>query len=307
MDAIAINPRICDNLQEAMICWSLNQVNQWIISIKFQACSAGLEGDKPGRPHLSFVQRRTTFFPHKDATPPQSSKWKIYWTEGYISHYHEMCSELSEVQLQHLHDRLDILFSNIQCLPEANKPTAKSPGSTWTLASGHDGIKIVTNPCFYRIQKIGGRKRAVKRPAVIRRPQDFRITIMKMQGRDPKRRKPEQGKAPVDRRSAKVKQARKPPTRKNKKMSSPNKTMGAMTGPRNRTKTKHGADLECDIDSDSDSHDDSPSETNSPFDRKENNNNVTSDDSESEMNSLFDYDGSGEEADEEGSDSDGSM
>ncbi|KAG1834034.1 hypothetical protein F4604DRAFT_1945172 [Suillus subluteus] len=171
MDAVTINPRICNNLQEAMVCWSLDRMNQWIISIKFQACSAGLEGDKPGRPHLSF-----------------SSKWKIYWTEGYIAHYHEMCSELSEAQLEHLHERLDILFSNLQCLPDANKPTAKSPGSTWTLASGQDSIKIVTNPCFYRIQKVGGRKRTVKRPAVIRRPQDFRITIMNMQGRDPKRK-----------------------------------------------------------------------------------------------------------------------
>lgn len=211
MDAAAIKPRICYTLEEAMACWSLDQINQWIISVQFQACSAGLEGDKPGRPHLSFVQRRTTFFPGKDSAPLQSSKWKIYWTEGYIAHYHKMCSELSEVQLQYLHDRLDILFSNLQCLPDANKPTAKSPGSTWTLASGHDSIKIVTNPCFYRIQKIGGRKRAVKRPAVIRRPQDFRKTIMSMQGRDPRKNKP--NKSQVDRRSTKAKQARKPPAR----------------------------------------------------------------------------------------------
>ncbi|KAG1847737.1 hypothetical protein F4604DRAFT_1935799 [Suillus subluteus] len=112
MDAVTINPGICNNLQEAM------------------ACSTGLEGDKPGCPHLSFVQRCTTFFPHKDTAPPQSSKWKIYWTEGYITHYHEMCSELSEAQLEHLHERLDILFSNLQCLPDVNKPTAKSPDST---------------------------------------------------------------------------------------------------------------------------------------------------------------------------------
>ncbi|KAG1785187.1 uncharacterized protein HD556DRAFT_1314452 [Suillus plorans] len=143
MDFITINPRICDNLQEAMTCWSLDR-----------ACSAGLEGDKPGRPHLSFVQRRTTFFPDKDSTSPQSSKWKIYWIDGYIAHYHRMCSKLPETQLQHLHNRLDILFANLQCLPDANKPTAKSPGSTWTLASGEDSIKIVTNPCFYRIQKL---------------------------------------------------------------------------------------------------------------------------------------------------------
>ncbi|KAG2339801.1 hypothetical protein BDR05DRAFT_950954 [Suillus weaverae] len=59
-------------------------------------------------------------------------------------------------------------------------------------------------------------------------------------------------------------------------MSLPNKTMGAMTGPRNRTKTKHDADLECDINSNSNSHDDSPSETNLSFDWKDNN--VTLDD-----------------------------
>jgi hypothetical protein len=152
-DATTINPRICNNLEEAMTCWSLDRVNQWIISIKCQACSAGLEGDKPGRPHLSFIQRRTTFFPSKDSAPLQSSKWKTYWTEGYIAQYHELCSGLPEARLQHLHDRLDILFVNLQCLPDINKPTAKSPGSTWTLASGQDSIKIVTNSCFYRIQK----------------------------------------------------------------------------------------------------------------------------------------------------------
>jgi hypothetical protein len=124
-----------------------------------------------------------------------------------------MCSELPEPQLQHLHNRLDILFANLQCLPDSNKPTAKSPGSTWTLASGEDSIKIVTNPCFYRIQKIGGRKRTTKRPAVIKRPQDFRLTIMSLQGRDSRRNKPEQRRAQADRRSTKSKKARKPPTR----------------------------------------------------------------------------------------------
>ncbi|KAG1793366.1 uncharacterized protein HD556DRAFT_1238096 [Suillus plorans] len=213
-DAVTTNNRICDTLEEAMTCWSLDRVNKWIISIKFQACSAGLEGDKPGHPHLSFVQRRTTFFPDRDAAPLQSSKWKTYWTEGYISQYHELCSQLSEAQWQHLQDRLDILFANIQCLPDANKPTAKSPGSTWTLACDQDSIKIVTNPCFYRIQKVGGQKRTIKRPAVIKRAQDFRAEVMRMQGRDPRRNQPEHPrKAHIDRRSAKVKRARKPPTR----------------------------------------------------------------------------------------------
>ncbi|KAG1808883.1 uncharacterized protein BJ212DRAFT_1484738 [Suillus subaureus] len=288
MDAVTINPRICNNLQEAMICWSLDRVNQWIISIKFQACSAGLEGDKPGCSHFSFVQRRTTFFPHKDTAPPQSSKWKIYWTKGYIAHYHKICSELSEAQLEHLHEHLDILFSNLQCLPDANKPTAKSPGS---LASGQDSIKIVTNPCFYQIQKIEGRKRTIKRPAVIRRPQDFCITIMNIQGWDPKRKKPEQRKPQVDRRSLKAKHARKPPTRQIK-------TIGPVTSASNRTNKKHSADLEHDTDTNSNSntHDGSTSETNSLFDQKDNN---AADHDESEMDLLFDYDGSGEEADEE--------
>ncbi|KAG1860113.1 hypothetical protein F4604DRAFT_1930446 [Suillus subluteus] len=35
MDAVTINPGICNNLQEAMVCWSLDRINQWIISIKF--------------------------------------------------------------------------------------------------------------------------------------------------------------------------------------------------------------------------------------------------------------------------------
>ncbi|KAG2338175.1 hypothetical protein BDR05DRAFT_1004416 [Suillus weaverae] len=34
-DAITTNNRICDTLEEAMTCWSLDRVNQWIISIKF--------------------------------------------------------------------------------------------------------------------------------------------------------------------------------------------------------------------------------------------------------------------------------
>lgn len=214
-DAAIINPRICNNLEEAMTCWSLDRINQWIISIQFQACSAGLEGDKPGRPHLSFVQRRTTFFPSEDSAPLQSSKWKTYWTEGYIARYHEMCSGLPEARLLHLHDRLDILFTNLQCLPDVNKPTAKSPGSTWTLASGHDSIKIVTNPCFYRIQRIGASKRTAKRPAVLKRPLDFRAAVMQMQGRDPRRNKPKNTKkTQIDRRSTKAKNARKPPNRR---------------------------------------------------------------------------------------------
>ncbi|KAG1868941.1 hypothetical protein DFJ58DRAFT_837778 [Suillus subalutaceus] len=191
-----------------------------------------------------------------------------------------MCSELSEAQLEHLHEHLDILFSNLQCLPDTNKPTAKSPGSTWTLASGQDSIKIVTNPCFYQIQKIGGRKRTVKRPAVIRRPQDFHITIMNMQGWDSKRKKPEQ---------------RKPQKTTNQA------DQGPVTSASNRTNKKHSADLEYNTNSNSNTHDGSASETNSLFDQKDDST------AESEMDSLFDYDGSGEEADEEGNDSDVSI
>ncbi|KAJ8584007.1 hypothetical protein M405DRAFT_747726 [Rhizopogon salebrosus TDB-379] len=210
-DAILINSRICDNLEEAMACWSLDHVNKWILSVQFQACSAGLEGDKPGRPHLSFLQRRTTFFPDPDITPSQSSKWKTYWAEGYIAHYHHICSQLSEAKMQLFNDGLDILFANIQCLPDANKPTIKSPGSTWTLAPDRDAIKIVTNPSFYLLQKIGARKRATRRPAVVQRPKDFRAKVMQMQGLDP-RKSLQKVHTKVDRRSAKVKRARKPPT-----------------------------------------------------------------------------------------------
>ncbi|KAG1842328.1 hypothetical protein F4604DRAFT_1938881 [Suillus subluteus] len=279
MDAVTINPRICNNLQEAM------------------ACSAGLEGDKPGRPHLSFVQRRTTFFPHKDTPPPQSSKWKIYWTEGYIAHYHEMCSELSEAQLEHLHERLDILFSNLQCLPDANKPTAKSPGSTWTLASGQDSIKIVTNPCFYRIQKSWRQKEDCQEASCHQETPRFPHNHHEHAGTGSKEKKPEQRKPQVDRRSLKAKRARKPPTRQIK-------TTGPVTSTSNRTNKKHSADLEYDTNSNSNTHDGSASETNSLFDQKDNN---AADHDESEMDSLFDYDGSGEEADEEGNDSDVSM
>ncbi|KAG2354007.1 hypothetical protein BDR07DRAFT_1382600 [Suillus spraguei] len=175
-----------------------------------------------------------------DSAPPQSSKWKIYWTQGYIASYHEMCSKLSEAQLQHLHDRLDILFANLQCLPDANKPTQKSPGSTWTLASGQDSIKIVTNPNFYLIQKIGGRKRTR-----------------------------------VDRRSTKAKHARKPPTRQIKqsvisqKIPLPHDTAASKPCPstkdRNSSKKKQ-------------TEDDSVSETNSMSDS--NDNDLTNDESE---------------------------
>ena len=216
-DTMVINPRICDNLKEAMACWSLDHVNTWILSVKFQASSAGLEGDIPGRHHLSFAQRRTTFFPAQNTIPglPISSKWRIYWTDGYIARYHQLCLQLSTAQLQHFHDKLDMLFANIQCLPDVNKPTSKTPGSTWTLAHDCNSIKMVTNPHFYRLQKIGIQTRAAKRPTTTKRPQDFHVQVLQMQGLDPKRNRASKHlrKPQVDRRSTRTKQARKPPTR----------------------------------------------------------------------------------------------
>ncbi|KAG2057203.1 hypothetical protein BDR06DRAFT_969416 [Suillus hirtellus] len=286
VDAAIINPRICNNLEEAMTCWSLDRINQWIISIQFQACSAGLEGDKPGRPHLSFVQRRTTFFPSEDSAPLQSSKWKTYWTEGYIAQYHELCSGLSEARLLHLHDRLDILFTNLQCLPDVNKPTAKSPGSTWTLASGHDSIKIVTNSYFYRIQRIGACKCIAKRPAVLKRPLDFQAAVMQMQGRDPRRNKPKNTKkTQIDRRSMKAKNSRKPPNRPIKISVGPQKTLASPEASSSNTSIWTQTRDELD-------HQHKNAEVEGDSEK-------SGDDDESETNSLFDYDGSDDDDDDD--------
>lgn len=90
----------------------------------------------------------------------------------------------------------------------------------------------------------------------------------------------------------------------NENMSSPHKTVDPIISASNKIKKKYGGDLEYDTNSNSNSHHSSASETNSLFDQKDDN---STDNNESEMDSLFDYDGSGEEADEEGSDSDVSL
>lgn len=161
------NPR---SLEEAMQTWTPQRIGQILGKdlCQFLASTHGLRGKYPKNiQSKSFVEMRNIFFPGPDVPLQHHSLWKAYSLDGaYIQMYHDYLRRSSEEEAEKLHDDLDSIFSNLQCLPPS-KPPNKSGTVIWSAIGGK--VQFITNPSFYRVKEICGKMKDKKMGPV--RPQ----------------------------------------------------------------------------------------------------------------------------------------
>jgi hypothetical protein len=161
------NPR---SLEEAMRTWTPQRIQQILGKdlCQFLASTHGLRGKYPKNiQSKSFVEMRNIFFPGPDVPLQKRSLWKAYAHDGaYIQMYHDYLGRSSEDETEKLHEDLDDIFSNLQCLPPS-KPPNKSGTVIWSAVGGK--VQFATNPSFYRVEEICGKTKDKKTGPV--RPQ----------------------------------------------------------------------------------------------------------------------------------------
>ncbi|KAG1846660.1 hypothetical protein C8R48DRAFT_563549, partial [Suillus tomentosus] len=142
-----------NSLYDAMQCWTITSIDDTLASVAFEACNAGLHdhtGVTPGRlgpQSRAFVHRCSLFFPDHDAPHRRNAQWCGLWErDGYIAEFHRTMERLDGDQQESLKQGLRDVFSELHCLPS-------SGARVWTQKK--DAIVFVTNPAFYRIDRIG--------------------------------------------------------------------------------------------------------------------------------------------------------
>ena len=161
------NPR---SLEEAMQTWTPQRIEQILGKdlCQFLALTQGLRGKYPkSTQSKSFLEMRSIFFPGPEVPLQKRSLWNAYARDGaYIQMYHDYLRRSSEEEAEKLHNDLDGIFSNLQCLPPS-KPPNKSGTVIWSATGGK--VQFITNPLFYRVEEICGKMKEKKTGPV--RPQ----------------------------------------------------------------------------------------------------------------------------------------
>ena len=76
--------------------------------------------------------------------------------------------DLGDEEHQTLMDDVCDIFRCLQCLPVITTQSKRSKGKVWT--SSQDGIHLLTNPIFYKLNRIGSAPRTLTGSAVARLP-----------------------------------------------------------------------------------------------------------------------------------------
>jgi hypothetical protein len=193
-----------------------------ISDVEFKPCHSGQHSGS-GRPSLSFSERRKTYF------PVESKGLKKMWKHlgsppGYISAYQQRLIRLKEEDKKTLNECLEELLNLCQCLPDSSRN--QSGGWIWKVE--HKKIAVITNPEFYRIEKIGKnpttRNNKTRRAAPAQRSIKSTTIAMLVQADVPEEVAEkaygvaQKYRTKQDRRSAKSKNKRRPPQRKKKEL-----------------------------------------------------------------------------------------
>jgi hypothetical protein len=142
-----INPT---TLSGALRCWSVDVILEEIMDASFKACHSERQSG-PGRPSMSFSERRKLYFP--DDEPKEMAKvWRhLGEAPGYIHKYFQLRKRLGPEAKSLLDECLEELLSLCQCLPDSSR--SKSAGWIWKVE--RKKIVVLTNPKFYRLKRIG--------------------------------------------------------------------------------------------------------------------------------------------------------
>jgi hypothetical protein len=132
------------SLQDAIHCWTLDNIHAQIKSVSFIPCNADLLGNIPGR--LLLIVDHSTF-----PLCGQAWYWKLLSTNpGYIAAYQEICSRLSGDDVPNLDSDISTLLSECQCLPFSIRISGNKMNTQqviWKVQK--QDILVLTNPAFY--------------------------------------------------------------------------------------------------------------------------------------------------------------
>ena len=145
------------DLKGAMELWTLPSLMALLKDVSFKPSNHGLLGKVPGRRNPSFKDMVDLFFPGPDVNIRENSVWRPFLTRGYIREFHQTIHSMTEDDISSLLRALGRIFGRIQCLPNAVTCTQKSCGRLWEQWDG--GIRMLTNPVFYKIEMVGKAKR----------------------------------------------------------------------------------------------------------------------------------------------------
>ena len=167
------NPLI---LEAAVLLWTPSEIQKQL-TCKFipppTGLASGLMGDLDTQ--AFFRDQRSLFFP----TPSKvmGSIWQTYMEhEGYISKYHQFLKKgwIPQKDIEDLHEALDQIFSQLQCLPWSNSQ------SIWTAWKGE--VIFTTNPSYYKVKTINRTSNAGHGP---KQPQMGKKTLQEaLHGKD---------------------------------------------------------------------------------------------------------------------------
>ncbi|TDL13461.1 hypothetical protein BD410DRAFT_810525 [Rickenella mellea] len=221
-------------LEDAMKSWSVKAICVSVRRPSFVASNAGIEGaSRQGKASASFVSLRKNllFFP-PTAKVKAASSWKELVDVGYIRDYHRYLHEHGEEHITALHDALDHIFENIHCLPWSTDI------KIWQANKETYGPIFRTNPTFYKIRGLrkGTRNKEDVNPFVPLLP---RVEVSRKTLRDnleaeehgigfvTARKERVRAAKRNKKRSAKSKNARKPPARGKKRAQTPDESADA--------------------------------------------------------------------------------
>jgi hypothetical protein len=200
---------------------------------------------------MPFKALRSLFFP----TPGQRFKAKAIWEvysggAAYIGKYWEILNKFKEDpdMVQALHDGIDQIFEQLQCLPQS-----KGDSNLWHAIGG--SVCFLTNPHYYRIKAISVCAR--KLPLGPQRPQ---VSLAELHRRlNPHNRIGAKRKRGLsNKRSAKRKNHRKPPKKK-QRIHEPSQSQPRQIAATQRTKGPMRSLTDSSEDSDSETTDSSDS------------------------------------------------
>ena len=211
------------DLKGAMELWTLQSLTRTFNDVSFKPSNHGLLGNVTGRRNPSFKDLVHLFFPIPEFNIRKNSVWHPFLTKGYIREFHETLYPMTDKDTSSLLNDLGKIFGRIQCLPNAVACTSKACGRLWEQFDG--GVRMLTNPVFYKIEKVGKAKRQgtargkqVKagRAIIEARLDEEHRNIPFKEGRLKARQVKKSRTRETKRRSGKKNNDRKPPTKRKK-------------------------------------------------------------------------------------------
>lgn len=204
------------SLEEALRVWSVEEIDNRMTNVMFETVRTYWSGLSKGRSEITFEERLGIFFPPIDHQRNEKSNWRVLWEYGYISRYHTEFKKLIAERQVRLHIGLKRLLGHVQCLPAAARCTGGTTGYLWSYGENKDGVRMLTNPKYYRIRGVSKEQKAKRSGPIMASQKEIMLRIrMENEGIPMEEiQRKEVVRKQKDRRSGKVKNSRKPPERK---------------------------------------------------------------------------------------------